>query len=425
LGDNPQDFVSHQRRRLAATLVALMACLLAGISVHASPIPDSTWVQLPPLPQQGRAAIFSLAVAPDNNHVVIAANSQGSLLRSTDGGSTWTSVHTGRAGVVTIAFSPFNPAIVLAGTHGSGALASRDGGVTWAPAAGLDGRTVRVFGFALTLVAAGTDHGVYASPDGFSWAESGLHETSISALAVAAIHPPVRLVVGGDSPSPGASLPMYQSTDGGATWGLLNAAISGSVVARLAAGPLPPTGNIRPLIVGTNAGLFTSADNGSTFTPLSGGEVLPTTDYTQLAFVTDHYDHFYTASDGGGSQSGGLWFTADSGQHFKSMVPPLPSITALAVSNDETPYMYVAIFRPSDHGASLWTFHDTGGIPQGPGTAATPSASGARPHSTAADPLAGIKRIVLAPQAPYVGLGIAALLILGFAVISHFRGRQR
>jgi hypothetical protein len=418
--------VSLPSRRLAATLVALTGCLFASLVGSAAALPDSTWVGLTHLPQQGRTAVFALAVAPDNNQVLIAGNSPGSIFRSADGGTTWASVHTGRASLSTIAFSPFNPAIVLAGTRGNGALASRDGGGTWTAATGLEGRQVRVFAFALTLVAAGTDRGVYVSQDGFSWTESGLKDTSITALAVAAIHPPVRLVAGGDAPASGASVPLYQSTDSGVTWAQTSPQITGTVVSRIAAGPLPPTGDVRPILVGTNAGLFASTDNGSSFTPLSGGALLPSTDYTQITFLTDHYDHIYTASDGGGgSQSGGLWFTGDAGHTFTSLAPPISSVTALAVSADESPILYIATFRSTDHTVALWAYHDTGGPPQGPLTAVTPSASGSRTSSPASNPFAGVGGVLFSSQAPYIALGIVAALVLGLAVVSHFRSRQR
>ena len=44
---------------------------------------------------------------------------------------------------------------------------------------------MRVFAFALTLVAAGTDRGVYVSPDGVSWSPSGLGDKSIDVVCVA------------------------------------------------------------------------------------------------------------------------------------------------------------------------------------------------------------------------------------------------
>jgi hypothetical protein len=417
--------VSLPRRRLAATLVALLGCLTAVLAVRAGTLPASTWVALPALPQQGRTAVLALAVDPFNNQALIAGNSKGSVLRSTNGGTTWTSVHAGGAELVTVAFDQFKAGLVVAGTRGSGAWASKDDGVTWTSAGGLEGRSVRVFGFALSLIAAGTDKGVYLSQDGTTWTQSGLANTSISALAVAAIHDPVRLVAGGDTGSAGGGIALYQSTDAGTTWAQVSGAISGTSVSRLAAGPLPPTGDVRPLIVGTNAGLFASNDNGATFVAFSGGDLLPSTDFTQVAFVTDHHDRFYTASDGGGSDSGGLWWTGDAGAHFTSLSPPQLSVTALAVSNDEVPILYVATLRSTNSVAALWAYRDTGEPPQGPITTPTPVASGSRvsPTPAPAVPPAWV-RLLQSSQTPYVALGVVALIVILMAVVAHFRGRR-
>jgi hypothetical protein len=417
--------VSLSSRRLAATLVALIGTFIVCAGAVAAALPDSTWVALPSLPMQGQSPVFALAVDPANNQALIAGSGQGALLRSTDGGSTWTTVHPGRAAVTTIAFDPFTPGNVMAGTRGAGALISTDGGVKWSAVTGLDGRDVRVFGFALTLVAAGTDNGVYVSADGTAWSQSGLLNTSIDALAVAAVHSPVHFVAGSDSSSAAAGPPLYDSLDAGVTWTSVTPAISGTVVSRLVAGPLPPTGNVRPLLAGTNAGLFSSADNGATWTPLSGGDLLPSTDYTQIAFVSDHYDRLYVGSDGGGSRAGGLWSTRDKGQHFTSMVPPLASITALAVSNDEAPFLYVATFRAFDHTPALWAYHDTGAAPQGPFTGVAPSASGSRPGRPSRGGLFDFLGILSSSQTPYIAVGVVALLVLLLAAISHFRGSRR
>jgi len=416
--------VSLSTRRLAATLVALVGGFVVSAGAVAGTLPDSTWVGLPPLPQQGRSPVFALGVDPTNDQALISANAQGSLLRSADGGATWTVVHPGRAAVTTVTFSPFTAGLVLAGTRASGALISKDSGASWTEVTGLGGRDVRVFGFALTLVAAGTDNGVYVSADGSTWRQSGLANTSIDALAVAAVHDPVHLVAGSDTASSAAGPPLYDSTDAGATWTHVAPNISGTVVSRLVSGPLPPTGNVRPLVAGTNAGLFISADNGLTFAPLSGAELLPSTDYTQVAFVTDHHDRFYVASDGGGSRSGGLWSTHDKGLHFGSLVPPILSITALAVSNAETPLLYVATFRASDHTPTLWAYHDTGAPPQGPFTIA-PTASGSRQGRTTHGGLFDFLRVASSSQAPYIALGAVALLVLLLAAISNFRGSRR
>ncbi|HEY0831047.1 MAG TPA: hypothetical protein VGE99_07885 [Candidatus Dormibacteraeota bacterium] len=410
-------------QRLAATVAALWVIAIATLTAVADALPDSTWVPIKPLPGQARAAVFALAVDPANNQSIVAGNSAGSLLRSTNGGTSWTTVHPGKATLTNVAYSPFTAGLVLAGTRGSGALVSRDGGGTWSAVQGLEGRTVRVFAFALTLVAAGTDHGVYLSADGVTWSQSGLSDRSIGALAVEAIHAPVRLVAGSDTQASAGTLPLFQSVDGGATWTTFNPPISGNIVVRLVGGPLPPTGNVRPLVVGTNTGLFESTDNGATFSPLSGGALLPATDYTQVNFVTDHFDHFYAASDGGGSRSGGLWRTNDSGQSFASLQPPEASVTALAVSSDEQPTVYVATFQPSSHVASLWALHDTGAPPKGPAGTGSPVASGSRPAHASDDSI--FSRILAAPQLPYVGLGLGAFAVLFTAVIAHLRGRNR
>ena len=403
-------------------MLAFWVIAIAVVAAAADTAPPSTWIRLKSLPHQGRTALFALAVDPTNRMSVLAGTSDGSLLRSTNGGGAWTEVHSDRSAVTTISFSPLTARLVLAGMRGTGAVVSRDGGATWSGTAGLEGRNVHVFAFATTLVAAGTDRGVFVSGDGLTWNQSGLSDRGVNALAAEAIHPPIRLVAGTDIPSSGGSLPLYQSVDGGASWTQLNPPISGTIAVRLAAGPLPPTGNIRPLLLGTNTGLFASTDNGTTFNPLSGGGLLPTTDYTQAFFVTDHFDHFYVASDGGGSGSGGLWRTRDGGQSFTSLESPEPSITALAVSNDESPTLYVATFQPSTHVPSLWVFFDTGGTPQGPGLEQPTTSSAVR---TSHQDVSLLSEILGWPQLPYVALGVLAVLVILTAIASHLRARTR
>jgi photosystem II stability/assembly factor-like uncharacterized protein len=418
-------FVSLPGLRLAATLVALWLVTLAAVGVFADALAPSTWVALKLLPRQGHSAIFGLAVDPVNSQLLIAGNSEGSLLRSTNGGSTWASVHSGKSVSTTIVFDPYQAGLVLAGTRGSGAVFSRDDGATWLPVSGLDGRVVHAFSFATTLVAAATDKGVFLSQDGSSWSPSGgLANRSIDTVAVTAVHTPIRMVAASDGPLAAGTLPMFQTSDGGTTWSAVSPAISGTFVVKLAAGPLPPVGDIRPLVAGTNAGLFQSIDNGASFLPLSGGNQLPSTDYTQVAFITNHFDRFYAASDGGGSGAGGLWRTNDAGQTFISLAPPMPSITALAVSNDESPTLYVATFRPSDHAAALWVYRDTGGTPQGPLGSSTPVASGTRGGSGSSGGF-GLPSFLTSSQAPYIALGLGALLIVLLAGVAHLRGRRR
>ena len=405
-------------------MAVLPTLLFAVQAVNAGALPPSTWVALSPIAGAGHEPLFALAVDPVNDQSVIAGAGQGGIYRTTDGGAAWTEVLREGSAVLTIAFSPFNPGLVLAGTRGGGAYLSTDGGGRWTAAAGLEGRAVRAFGFAKTLAIAGTDHGVYGSSDGATWTPLGLSTSSIDAVAVAAVNPPIRFVAGGEATGSGG-IPMWQSLDAGATWSPITPAISGTIITKIAAGPLPPNGNVRPLVVGTNTGLFISQDNGATFTALSSGALLPSTDYTQVDFTGAHYDRFYVASDGGGGESGGVWATGDSGQDFSALRPPLPAVTAMAVSGDEQPILYVATFRPFDHGVFLWAYHDTGGTPQLPGGAQTPNVSGARPHSSPGFNLGDFLRSLGSSQAPYIALGVIALAVLLLAAVSQLRSRRR
>lgn len=415
--------VTLAARRIGTISLALWVFAIASSALIVDALGDSTWVALEPIPHQGRSPLFALAVDPNQTQTLIAGTSDGSLLRTTDGGATWTLTHSAHAPIVTIAYDPFIANVALAGTRGSGAFMTRDGGSTWSAVSGLDRRTVRVFAFALTVVAAGTDQGVFLSTDGGAWTRSSLTNRSIDALAAEAIHAPARFVAASDSQPSGGALPLFQSVDGGMNWTEFNPPISGSFAVKLAAGPLPPTGDVRPLVVGTNTGLFESRDNGSTFTPLSGGGLLPTTDYTQASFLTGHFDHFYVASDGGGSASGGLWRTEDGGQTFTSLEPPQASVTALAVSSDEQPTLYVVTFRPADHAVQLWAYHDTGGPPQGPGSTSEATASGSRAGGQAGG--SRLAQLIDLPQLPYIGLGLGAVAVILTAIAAHLRGRRR
>ena len=86
--------VSLLSQRFRATFAALWVIGAAAVGVAAEQPADSTWTALRPLPHQGRAAVFALAVDPTNNQVLVAANSERSLLRSPNGGGSWAAVHT-------------------------------------------------------------------------------------------------------------------------------------------------------------------------------------------------------------------------------------------------------------------------------------------------------------------------------------------
>ncbi|MGH7903289.1 MAG: WD40/YVTN/BNR-like repeat-containing protein [Candidatus Dormibacteraceae bacterium] len=415
-------------RFLATSALLVLALGFGAESVLASsgapaPLPVDTWTALGAIPGPRDTPVFALAAGPSGRDLLVGA-ADGGIYRSLDGGARWTRVRRpdGRA-VASIAFSPFTAGLALAGTQGDGVLTSTDGGASWRPDAGSAGTTVRGFGFARSATLAGTDQGVMLKLDGGAWSSDGLARLSVSTVA-AAVSDHALLLAGGDASTGQEGLPLYASSDGGATWTALEAPPSaGSMVSVLAAGPRPPGTGDRPLLLGTNSGAFESSDNGATWSPLSA---LPSTDINQAIFVGAHPDRFYLASDGGGAAGGGLWYTGDGGHSFRSLAPPFHSVTALAVNGDQAPTVYVATFGAADHATTLWAYHDLGGKPKGPAAArVTVSTAGARrAGAPRPQPLDWKLALARGPEAPYLALGAAALLVLLIALGAYVaRGR--
>jgi photosystem II stability/assembly factor-like uncharacterized protein len=423
--------VSQSPLRLLATAVLLvLSGLFLAAPVSDAAAADNTWTALTALPQAQDRPLLALAVDPNDGRVLLAGTAGGELYRSADGGQSWRLARSGLArGVAVIAFSPFKSGLALAGTRGGGVWRSNDSGASWQAQPGTESRSVRAFSFTKNATLAGTDQGVLVSREAGGWSGSGLSQVTVSALAAPAVNEPTRLVAGGDASRGSEPLPLFTSGDGGQSWAPVSGTVAGStMVAVLTAGPLPAQQAVRPLVMGTNTGLFLSGDNGASWQQLTAAGSLPATDFTAAAFVGNHPERFYVASDGGVSQQGGLWSSSDSGGHFNSLNPPLPSVTALAVTNDDAPTVYAATFRGSDHAVMLWSFRDAGGQPRGPAAvpSAAPGPAGKVAATAAPRPGKGwFPALLGGPEAPYLALGALALLALLIAGVTHFRRARR
>jgi hypothetical protein len=415
---------------VTAGLLAVGAAPAVEASTHlaSAGVEPNTWTLLAALPERLHDPVFAIGVDPSGDQRVLAGTLTGNLYRSTDGGGTWRQTGSGLGhGVLTLAYDPFRPGVVLAGTRGAGIWRSRDGGASWQADAGSAPRTVRTFGFARQLTLAGTDAGLLVSRGGGPWTQAGLGQVAVSAVAVAAATDPLQLVAGGDATRGTEPLPLFDSGDGGHSWRLVDGAIGGSsMVSALAAGP--SAGSSRPLLMGTNTGLYGSTDDGVDWQAMNGSGGLPAADYTGLAFAANDPQRFYVASDGGASPQGGLWATADGGSQFRSLSPPIASVSALAVSGDKQPLVYVATFRPIDHAVMLWAYLDTGGaarqpvagVPSPPASAGAPSAPPGKPHGVASG--AGwLLALARGPEVPYIALGLVAMMVLAMAIVAYAR----
>ncbi len=203
-----------------------------GAGILKSPDGGATWTQLPgPLPTGPgmEASVGGLAVSPSNGNVVLAVDASAggaALYRSADGGNTWKEVIASSASPAQVLFDPSNGNIAYATTLG-GVYKSTDGGNTWATANGTGANTLP----------AGTYYG----------------------LAIAPSSPQTLFV---DTPNT-ASVQMYKSVDGAQNW----TPLPGSPLCEgIQVDPANPN-----LVFAGAGGIFQSTDGGVSWTLLYGG----------------------------------------------------------------------------------------------------------------------------------------------------------
>ena len=165
-----------------------------------------------PTKQEARSSlpgpVHALAIDPITPAVVYAGTYDGRVLKSVDGGASWTSILTGDGRVTALAVDPITPSTVYAGTlsYGAGAPGA------YPPQSGAVVKT--------------TDAGA-------TWTSTGLTNRPVHSLVVDPVTPGTLYVVtddGGGSPIAGPRGALQKSIDGGATWetSLSNDQVSGS-----------------------------------------------------------------------------------------------------------------------------------------------------------------------------------------------------
>jgi photosystem II stability/assembly factor-like uncharacterized protein len=248
-----------------------------------------------------------------------------------------------------LAFSPDNPNVVFFGHH-NGIMRSDDGGHTWTSL--VDRTNFDAMGLAISrtngrqVYLAGHNVFQVSSDGGASWqpVSHNLPGTDIHSFAMSPDDPNrlYAFVVGNG---------IFQSGDGGRTWQMLSDNVPGDIMGMAAAGGTPET-----LYAGSmRFGLLRSTDGGHRWKP-----AMPSADSGSLfALAVDPQNH-QTVYAGGES---GLLKTTDGGTTWRKLPFPANAVVAVTVSPSQ-PSVVLAIsvqgqqglvYRSEDGGQSWGT----------------------------------------------------------------------
>jgi photosystem II stability/assembly factor-like uncharacterized protein len=247
------------------------------------------WNELGPDNVGGRT--LALAVAPGRDNIVYAGLADGGVFKTTDGGLTWVGLNDGlpSLAVKSLVLDPTNPNIVYAGTGegyfnidaaiGQGVMKSTDGGATWTfstPFAQYVNRLAIDPRAPATLFAA-TRTGVFKTTDANATWRLVFSGHNCIDLTLDPENPQTVVIAVWDRAANQTENGIWRTTDGGATWARVSAGLPrGDLSGRaaLARSPSNPrilyAGIAQPNTSLPVMGIWKSADGGATWNQIAG-----------------------------------------------------------------------------------------------------------------------------------------------------------
>jgi len=330
--------------------------------------------------------VTSIAAAPGEPGVLLAGTIESGVFRSSDGGAHWSPASVGLEPsfrVASLAFDPHDPAIVYAGGDDGAIYRSRDGAATWTRVRnGTSSEAILSIAVTPAAILAGTsDAGILRSADGSTWTSSnaGIRAHAITTLGVDPSDP-LRMYAAG------ALGGVYRTTDGGATWIPVDAGLPEKIfladfdwasefVAALAVDPSAPNtvyagvSQMGPGAEPAGGGLFKSTDGGATWHAAVSGITDGTFPVSigHLAIDPSHPAKIFAAAEGHG-----LFRSTDGGATwFPSPGIPFSFINGVAID----PGAPATVLAVTSQG--LYRSTDGGDL-FGPGSAGFPGSATAR-----------------------------------------------
>ena len=215
-----------------------------------------------------------LVIDPSNPATLYVGVDFLGVLKSTNGGASWTTVFQENINIGGLAIDPANPQILYLDSYPFELRKSIDGGLTWPIVASQDANAIVIDPTNSQILYAASDFGVAKSTNGGSnWLVTSLNGFGISSLTIDSTNPS-RLYAAAYNGT------AYRSTDGGTNWNPVFTDVAGKAIA-FALDPTSPG----TVFIGTDQGVYLSTNGGLSSGNFSAG--IPTSARPVMALAYD------------------------------------------------------------------------------------------------------------------------------------------